>query len=530
MQRTTLASLLFGAATVGAVAIAGDPPVNLQASSPGVAQNGNLNVTGTARAGAIVGYSSTPTGIAYGGDFRSVSTSGRGVLGNASATTGATYGGLFQSASSGGRGVAGIAGSLTGSTFGGFFSSLSDQGKGVYGQATAASGTTYGVYGKTSSPTGFGVFSEGNMGATGIISGNGSGLSSVNAASLSGLGASAFGQLGASNTWSAANAFTNPGNSFVGNGSGLTGLTLTLPYSQSGSGGTLLELNRTDGGTAIQGRANSGVGINGVGIYGIVGDSTGSNGGGVYGRYSNPDFAGILGYYRAGVLGAAPPFPSAMLAGTKPAGADRWLMCTTITDGGQSLTYGAGSTLPITFSSHVQGSTTSGSIGITDGSVNVKASMNVVGGSGVISADVKNFRTTNPRKAGTQIVYACIEGPEVAAYVRGSGNLVNGRATITLPEHFRDVANPDSITVTLTPGSIDSKGMAVVSKSIEEGIIVGELGGGTGSYKFDFLVMAVRKGHEDFQVIQPTMKFSPAEGVSVGPASTSDVLARSRKR
>lgn len=167
MKRYAL--LVTTAAVGGAVAFQGS--VQLQGTTPGTAQTGHLHITGTAKAGVFEAISTAPSGITYGGDFRSASTSGRGVPGNASATTGATYGGLFQSASNGGRAVAGIAGSSTGTTYGGFFSSLSNQGRGVYGQATSASGTTYGVYGKATSPNGYGVYSEGRFRFTGPSSG-----------------------------------------------------------------------------------------------------------------------------------------------------------------------------------------------------------------------------------------------------------------------------------------------------------------------------------------------------------------------
>ncbi len=165
------ALLVVTAVVGGTVAFQGS--VNLQATTPGTPQTGHLNITGTAKAGSMVGYSTTPTGQTFGGDFRAASNEGRALLGNASSTTGATYGGLFQNFSNAGRGVAGIAQNSSGTTYGGFFSSLSNQGRGLYGQATSATGTTYGVYGKAVSPSGFGVFSEGNMHATGVISGDG---------------------------------------------------------------------------------------------------------------------------------------------------------------------------------------------------------------------------------------------------------------------------------------------------------------------------------------------------------------------
>jgi hypothetical protein len=58
------------------------------------------------------------------------------------------------------------------------------------------------------------------------------------------------------------------------------------------------------------------------------------------------------------------------------------------------------------------------------------------------------------------------------------------------------------MTVQVTPLSGDSLGLAVTGKSIE-GITVKELQSGTGTYDFDYMVMAVRKGHEDYEVIRP---------------------------
>ena len=43
-----------------------------------------------------------------------------------------------------------------------------------------------------------------------------------------------------------------------------------------------------------------------------------------------------------------------------------------------------------------------------------------------------------------------------------------------------------------------------------EGIEVRELRNGSGSYEFDYTVMAVREGHEDYQVIRP------AEDLEIG--------------
>jgi hypothetical protein len=121
-----------------------------------------------------------------------------------------------------------------------------------------------------------------------------------------------------------------------------------------------------------------------------------------------------------------------------------------------------------------------------------------------VYAAIKSFRVPNPREAGTDIVYASIEGPEAAAYVRGTARLVNGRARVELPDHFASIAVLEGMTITLTPGSFESKGLAWADKTLT-GFDVGELHNGKGSYEFDWEVKAVRKGYEDYLVIRPAV-------------------------
>jgi len=83
--------------------------------------------------------------------------------------------------------------------------------------------------------------------------------------------------------------------------------------------------------------------------------------------------------------------------------------------------------------------------------------------------------------------------------VRGTASLVSGRAYIGFPDHFSAMAAPSSITVTLTPRSASSMGLAAVNVS-SQGIQVEELGGGRNSYAFDYVAYAVRKGYEDYEV------------------------------
>ncbi|MDZ7269331.1 MAG: hypothetical protein ONB48_18105 [candidate division KSB1 bacterium] len=123
------------------------------------------------------------------------------------------------------------------------------------------------------------------------------------------------------------------------------------------------------------------------------------------------------------------------------------------------------------------------------------------GQTGEIIGRTKSFAMVHPGNENVRIVYAALEGPEAAAYARGTAILENGRAVISLPEHFQLVASAENMTVHLTPRSTASRGLAVVSSSPAQ-IVVEELGGGRGSYKFDYWVCATRKGYENFQVIR----------------------------
>jgi hypothetical protein len=146
-----------------------------------------------------------------------------------------------------------------------------------------------------------------------------------------------------------------------------------------------------------------------------------------------------------------------------------------------------------------------GWISADDAQGNYQAAMFVnPSGQGVIFADTKNFRVPNPRDPGTEIWYASLEGPEAAAYIRGTAHLAGGTAQIELPEHFQDVALAEGMTVQVSPRSAASLGLAVVEVSPAQ-FTVRELMGGEGDYAFDWEVMAVRAGHADYQVIRPRL-------------------------
>ncbi len=139
----------------------------------------------------------------------------------------------------------------------------------------------------------------------------------------------------------------------------------------------------------------------------------------------------------------------------------------------------------------------SGQISVNKAIGTLTAGMN--GSSGLVFGTTKSFIVTDPRDSNRMIKYTSVEGPEAAIYVRGTANLVSGQGHIEFPDHFAVMAVPSSITVSLTPRSASSMGLAAVSVS-SQGIDVAELGGGTNSYSFDYVAYAVRKGFEDYEV------------------------------
>jgi len=133
------------------------------------------------------------------------------------------------------------------------------------------------------------------------------------------------------------------------------------------------------------------------------------------------------------------------------------------------------------------------------------------GSTGQVFGNSKSFIVADPSDSNRMIKYTSVEGPEAAIYVRGTASLVSGQGHIEFPDHFSAMAVPSSITVSLTPRSASSMGLAAVSVS-SQGIDVAELGGGTNSYSFDYVAYAVRKGFEDYEVYSSKEQASELTG------------------
>ena len=120
-------------------------------------------------------------------------------------------------------------------------------------------------------------------------------------------------------------------------------------------------------------------------------------------------------------------------------------------------------------------------------------------GQGIIFADEVRGFTQDPSNENNLVSYAVLEGPELAAYDRGTFQLSNGEAFVPYAQHFKIVSNTEAVTIQVTPSEWDTYGVAVVRKTAD-GFYVKELKGGTGNFDFDWEVKAVRKGQEDYEV------------------------------
>ena len=85
----------------------------------------------------------------------------------------------------------------------------------------------------------------------------------------------------------------------------------------------------------------------------------------------------------------------------------------------------------------------------------------------VLMAKVKNFAIPHPTLPNTNLVYACLEGPENGVYVRG---VLRNNDTIKLPEVWRDLVDPRSITVSLTP--VGSEQSLVIKRVTNNEVVV----------------------------------------------------------
>ena len=116
---------------------------------------------------------------------------------------------------------------------------------------------------------------------------------------------------------------------------------------------------------------------------------------------------------------------------------------------------------------------------------------------------VKSFIQPHPLDASKQIHFVCLEGNESGTYFRGTGNLLDGRALIEVPEDFRLVTDAEGLTVQLTVVG------APVTTWIESQDLDRIVVRGTGDVTFHYLVNGVRRGFGELETIRANTSFVP---------------------
>lgn len=120
----------------------------------------------------------------------------------------------------------------------------------------------------------------------------------------------------------------------------------------------------------------------------------------------------------------------------------------------------------------------------------------------IMCEGTKYFIQPHPFDPTKEIGYISLEGPEAGTYVRGSAELINGEAVITLPDHFGMVTSTNGLTVQLTPRGAWLQ-LYATSVTVAK-VTVREAEGRNG--KFDYLVQGIRLGYENTPVLRERRK------------------------
>jgi hypothetical protein len=110
---------------------------------------------------------------------------------------------------------------------------------------------------------------------------------------------------------------------------------------------------------------------------------------------------------------------------------------------------------------------------------------------GSLVATTKSFDIEHPTNENMRLRYGSLEGPENGVYVRGK----TSSTTITLPEYWTGLVDPDSITVQLTP---TGKYRKLYVEDISDNTVT--VGGARGRTEFFYFIQAERKDVEKLVV------------------------------
>lgn len=103
-----------------------------------------------------------------------------------------------------------------------------------------------------------------------------------------------------------------------------------------------------------------------------------------------------------------------------------------------------------------------------------------------VAAPFKKFDIPHPSKPGYRLAHTCIEGPEIAVYYRGK---LENSNIIELPDYWKNLINPETITVHLTPHNFHQE---LYVKSIEWGSRIKVINNSGGNIDCSYVVYAER--------------------------------------
>jgi hypothetical protein len=314
------------------------------------------------------------------------------------------------------------------------------------------------------------------------------------------------------------------------------GATLVLGTSNSSTAATTVVNNGTDldafevdatgnGGDAIFGHSTAATTVNNSNPNGVVGESTNGDGifgftpapggfAGVTGVSSSGSGTGLLGFNSSGAASSVGVVGEAEAAGSGVLGLS--------TSGGgivglsssgpglqgnsnsQTGLIGNSQTYYGSFGSSQSGpglggfsiSGIGGYFQTQNGGQWAAYVNNTANGAGLIVNG--NFAVLNGTKSavieidGDLHLMFALESPQSLFEDVGQASLVHGRARVPLDPLFAKTIDTGDYHVFLTPASASSNGLAVSSRD-EHGFDVRELANGTGSYAFDYRIVAARK-------------------------------------
>ncbi len=120
---------------------------------------------------------------------------------------------------------------------------------------------------------------------------------------------------------------------------------------------------------------------------------------------------------------------------------------------------------------------------------------------GLAGSGTKSFIEPHPTDASKVVRYVSLEGREAGTYFRGRSRFQRGLATVEVPEDFRMVTDPESLSIQVTP--IGELTTVAVMRIGLDGIVVK----GSRDVEFFYLVNGIRRAYNHWDPIQPNEKF-----------------------